>query len=463
MNVEAQVDCPLHLPSVCTITSCGNDDDCPTDECNEGKCVPPPCCSIPPLTGDNFKCQELLKAQSDISAVGKKFKPPPNLAMLNTPISFLQRGKGLADTRPTSGPLTKLPDTWSWCGDGGNKISPVPNQGQCGSCWAFASTSALADRYGIKHNIEAPDLSYAWTILKIGTKGGPSAACQCSIGGLLAQAGCGFESTGVVQEKCYPYGYIDHYMKENENSNKAGAVPPISQLQACCDEQGMLFTAKDKSTQNVVALDSHGKVDVAATHRKLKAEIANNGPVPVTFIVYEDFKDTYYPSQVNKAQTWEDVGVYNPGNHSSVRDGGHAVVITGWGTKDGQDFWEVRNSWGTVDIPEGQGNYRGYFKYAIVDDDPCHLAAPALLDTQLVGGGVSFLPSDSLPTGYKSSPGSGKRPSPHNYGNFGSGGSYNFFSLINADGSLNWAFISILVLVAAIVIALLVQLIPKKK
>ena len=405
-------------------------------------------------------CDQLQSAQSDISAMGKKSKPAPNLAMMNTPISFLQRGKGLADVRPTSGPLAKLPDTWSWCEDGGNKISPVPNQGRCGSCWAFASTSALADRYGIKYNIKAPDLSYTWTILKIGTSGGLSAACQCSVGGLLAQAGCGFESTGVVQEKCYPYGYINYYMLQTPGGG--GPVPPINDLESCCPgEKGILFTAKDKSTQNVVALDKDGNVDVAATHLKLKAEIANNGPVAATFMVYGDFQDTYYPDQVRTAQTWEDVGVYNPGNHSSVQDGGHAVVITGWGTKDGQDFWEVRNSWGTVDIPEGQKLHRGYFKYAIVEDDPCHLAAPGIFQNNIVGGGVSFTPSDSLPTGYQSTPGNGRRPSPYNYG--GNGGSYKFFSLRNADGSLNWPFISILVLVAAVVVALLVQLIPKKK
>ena len=140
-------------------------------------------------------------------------------------------------------------------------------------------------------------------------------------------------------------------------------------------------------------------------------------------------------------------------------EGGHAVVITGWGTtKDGQDFWEVRNSWGTDNIPEGQGIYRGYFKYAIVDNDPCHLAAPGMDQQSIIGGGVSFLPGP-LPKGYKTIPGNGKRPSPDNYGDF-SGKPYNFFSFKNPDGSLNWPFISILILVLAIIVALVVQFIP---
>ena len=36
--------------------------------------------------------------------------------------------------------------TWS------NFLSPVKNQGSCGSCWAFATTSVLADKFNIQSN-----------------------------------------------------------------------------------------------------------------------------------------------------------------------------------------------------------------------------------------------------------------------------------------------------------------------
>ncbi|GFS17319.1 cathepsin B [Elysia marginata] len=43
--------------------------------------------------------------------------------------------------------------------------------------------------------------------------------------------------------------------------------------------------------------------------------------------------------------------------------GGHAVKILGYGTEDGQDYWLVANSWGTV------WGESGYFKIARGDDE----------------------------------------------------------------------------------------------
>ena len=446
----------------CSGTSC---------ECNNG-------------AAQQVSCDDLSKEQAAMRAVPIKGERGPSMANIYTSITFLPKDQELAAMKPSLGRLKSLPSSWSWGNPGNpakqtNKISAVSNQCRCGCCWAVASTSALADRYGIKgtstyssdgtltrggdfpDGIKAPDLSAAWTVMEIGPRHkGPSAKCQCKFGGSLAQAACGFREIGARLNSCYPFSiYVCAPSRTNNDAL-------MSNPQPCCDssEQNMAFKIVPGSTKMVIACDSNGNIDEKQTHLMIKNEIIKYGPVPATFQEYSDFQsssDSYYNTQVENAKNWEDVGVYTPKSSYSEQelDGGHAVVITGWGTKNGQEFWEVRNSWGV-----NQGGGQGYFKYAIIEKDPCHLAVPAIVEQRgqkaLAGGVVTFLPGD-LPVGFKPKPGTGKRSSPVNYGFDRTDGSdwKQLFRLTKADGNPNWPFILFLVLLAAIIIVLVVQIV----
>lgn len=45
--------------------------------------------------------------------------------------------------------LQSTPDTWDWRQSGG--VSPVKNQGKCGSCWTFSTVGALEAHSLIKY------------------------------------------------------------------------------------------------------------------------------------------------------------------------------------------------------------------------------------------------------------------------------------------------------------------------
>jgi len=59
-------------------------------------------------------------------------------------------------------------------------------------------------------------------------------------------------------------------------------------------------------------------------------ELVNNGPMYVSFDVYDDFPT--YKS-----------GVYQ--STSSNFLGGHAVTMVGFGTLNGEKYWKIKNSW----------------------------------------------------------------------------------------------------------------------
>jgi C1A family cysteine protease len=42
-----------------------------------------------------------------------------------------------------------LPKNWSWREQRPECMGPIENQGDCGACWAFASSGLLADRFCI--------------------------------------------------------------------------------------------------------------------------------------------------------------------------------------------------------------------------------------------------------------------------------------------------------------------------
>jgi cathepsin B len=191
---------------------------------------------------------------------------------------------------------------WPQC----KTIGDIRNQGQCGSCWAFSATEAMADRFCIasKGSINKQLSPQDMVSCDKGDFG-----CQ---GGYLQKLWQYFEVTGVVSDNCLPY------------KSGTGYVPPCPTVcSPGATDQWHKYHTQAGSTVNFA--------DVASA----EAAIAANGPIQAGFKVYNDFFS--YKS-----------GVYR--HVSGGFAGGHAVKVIGWGKdqKSGLDYWIVANSWGTT-------------------------------------------------------------------------------------------------------------------
>jgi len=104
-----------------------------------------------------------------------------------------------------------------------NKVTPVKNQGQCGSCWAFSTTGAVESRYAIA-NGKLNSLSEQELVDCAGSEG--NNGCR---GGLMDY---GFEyvqqEKGLCLENEFPYDAKTETFKCNQKRSQCQHYDPIS-------------------------------------------------------------------------------------------------------------------------------------------------------------------------------------------------------------------------------------------
>uniref|UniRef100_A0A1I7XVX6 Pept_C1 domain-containing protein n=1 Tax=Steinernema glaseri TaxID=37863 RepID=A0A1I7XVX6_9BILA len=176
-----------------------------------------------------------------------------------------------------------------------NVISPVKDQGQCGSCWAFATTGLVEAANAISKSVSPISLSDQ-ELVDCDTidKG-----CE---GGNVGYAVRYVYEKGLMTESAYPY---THNRGE-------------------CRKSG--FTSKITNAYLLKRDEQH-----------LIDWLTHYGPFTVSINVTNDLM--YYKS-----------GVFQP-IESDCRNkpiGRHALLVVGYGTSsNGANYWIVKNSWGT--------------------------------------------------------------------------------------------------------------------
>ncbi|RZC34145.1 Peptidase C1 and/or Inhibitor I29 domain containing protein [Asbolus verrucosus] len=214
----------------------------------------------------------------------------------------------------------QYPDSKDWRDEG--VVPPVKNQGTCGSCWAFSTIGTLECHYGI-YKQQTISLSEQQLVDCVKDNYG------CG-GGWMDPAFLYIKDNGGINtETDYPYEEVDgncHYDARKTHYSLADVV------------------------------------DIEAKNEQaLLAAVAEKGPVSVAVDATGNF--AAYESGI----------YYNPDCNPDFLT--HAVVVVGYGTEDGQDYWIVRNSY-----TDSWGDH-GYIKMARNRDNNCGIASVASYPT----------------------------------------------------------------------------------
>lgn len=220
-------------------------------------------------------------------------------------------------------PNVELPKSVDWRQHG--YVTPVKDQGHCGSCWAFSSTGALEGQHFKKTGelISLSEQNLVDCSKKYGNMG-----CD---GGLMANAFKYIrDNHGVDTENSYPYEAHDD---------------------------------KCRFKNRTVGADDKGYVELpSGDEKKLVQAIAFKGPISVAIDASQESFRLY------------EGGVYdepNCGNQEENLD--HGVLAIGYGTDPVHgDYYLVKNSWSET---WGQS---GYVKMARNKDNQCGIATSAV-------------------------------------------------------------------------------------
>eukprot|EP00696_Hemimastix_kukwesjijk_P011434 gnl/Hemi2/2434_TR862_c0_g1_i1.p1 gnl/Hemi2/2434_TR862_c0_g1~~gnl/Hemi2/2434_TR862_c0_g1_i1.p1 ORF type:complete len:329 (-),score=74.08 gnl/Hemi2/2434_TR862_c0_g1_i1:64-1050(-) len=209
--------------------------------------------------------------------------------------------------------IASLPKKFDWRNVNGRSfITATKNQHvpvYCGSCWAFATLSALADRIKIMRRAVWPDIEMSAQVLL--NCAGAAGNCR---GGHPAKVYQFLQTAGVPEETCSPY------------LAKDGMCDALS-ICKDCNRTGDCWPLPNPRKYFV---EEYGRVN---GEDNMMAEIYGRGPIACGIAITPDLYA--YTS-----------GIFQ--DNTGITHIGHLVSVIGWGEEGGVKYWTVRNSWGSA-------------------------------------------------------------------------------------------------------------------
>lgn len=200
----------------------------------------------------------------------------------------------------------ELSEEVDWVKKGG--VTKVKNQGQCGSCWSFSTTGALEGAYFVKYGVLKSFSEQQLVDCDNRKNGGKDMGCN---GGLMDNAFSWIEKNGGL---CYEEDY--------EYVSGETRAPGVCEKSCEVDEKSEIKSYTDVKSSDEAMMEALMKQ-------------------PVSVAIEADEKDF----QLYKS------GVFT-GSCGTNLD--HGVLLVGYGKKNGEEYYILKNSWGET---WGEGGY----------------------------------------------------------------------------------------------------------
>mmetsp|Transcript_32565 Transcript_32565/g.93387 ORF Transcript_32565/g.93387 Transcript_32565/m.93387 type:complete len:522 (+) Transcript_32565:91-1656(+) len=242
-----------------------------------------------------FRPFSLAEQRAADPLFGRSERPSPR-------ISFLQRSSVRGSMEED---LAELPVSWDWRNVAGvNYLDAVLDQGDCGSCYAVATTHMLSARHRIQQNdpnAEAFSINFPLFCSEY------NQGCGGGYAFLMARWA---QDVGLVPKSCGVY-------------NGSGTC------NVQCNVDGL--QRKWRASNHHYVGGYYG----AASEREMMRELFTGGPLVASFEPKPDimyYNGGIYKSVPNQRTEWEKVD--------------HAVLLVGYGEERGKKYWVLQNSWG---------------------------------------------------------------------------------------------------------------------